>query len=402
MNKNSKNKIIYGYVRCETKHCANNFKILKVPKTLVGKQICQICKNVMFKVNVDKNLEVIENKKTKNKKKIDHFFKNLNINKLLNVLNNWKPELVYDLADKITECVKGYNDFNDEGEYFRSYLAPLIYTGELFKKLKLHFKITNCYSCIMYEDTLWNEAYVLYCNKDKKYRLINTEFRSNMHDAVHILDTITENKYKKISNKNNYYMKLLDEYVEKEYDYMFKDKNVDDDFFKSKNPPYYKPTKSLILPASYYKSYHREALHLEHVEKDTIEVSEVYSGKYLLGKKNGYGTIKYKSGDIYKGEFKMDLFNGVGEYTWANGLIYNGDWKDGKKNGKGTLTHPSGEKYSGDFKDDKKHGKGYYINPNGMNYDGGYKNDMFHGKGKFTDATGKVIEGTFKEGKLIK
>jgi len=56
MNKNSKNKIIYGYVRCETKHCANNFKILKVPKTLVGKQICQICKNVMFKVNVDKNL----------------------------------------------------------------------------------------------------------------------------------------------------------------------------------------------------------------------------------------------------------------------------------------------------------------------------------------------------------
>tara|TARA_B100001115_G_scaffold183462_1_gene182406 strand:+ start:1032 stop:2240 length:1209 start_codon:yes stop_codon:yes gene_type:complete len=402
MNKNSKNKIIYGYVRCETKHCANNFKILKVPKTLVGKQICQICKNVMFKVNVDKNLEVIENKKTKNKKKIDHFFKNLNINKLLNVLNNWKPELVYDLADKITECVKGYNDFNDEGEYFRSYLAPLIYTGELFKKLKLHFKITNCYSCIMYEDTLWNEAYVLYCNKDKKYRLINTEFRSNMHDAVHILDTITENKYKKISNKNNYYMKLLDEYVEKEYDYMFKDKNVDDDFFKSKNPPYYKPTKSLILPASYYKSYHREALHLEHVEKDTIEVAEGYSGKYLLGKKNGYGTIKYKSGDIYKGEFKMDLFNGVGEYTWANGLIYNGDWKDGKKNGKGTLTHPSGEKYSGDFKDDKKHGKGYYINPNGMNYEGSYKNDIFHGKGKFIDATGKVIEGTFKEGKLIK
>ena len=68
MNRNSKNKIIYGYVRCETKHCANNFKILKVPKTLVGKQICQICKNVMFKVNVDKNIEVIENKKTKNKK----------------------------------------------------------------------------------------------------------------------------------------------------------------------------------------------------------------------------------------------------------------------------------------------------------------------------------------------
>ena len=44
---------------------------------------------------------------------------------------------------------------------------------------------------------MWNEAYVLYCSKDKKYRLINTEFRSNMHDSVFILDTITEKNYKK-------------------------------------------------------------------------------------------------------------------------------------------------------------------------------------------------------------
>ena len=42
MNKNSKNKIIYGYVRCETKHCDNNFKLLKIPKILAGKQKCQI------------------------------------------------------------------------------------------------------------------------------------------------------------------------------------------------------------------------------------------------------------------------------------------------------------------------------------------------------------------------
>ena len=100
-----KNKTIYEYVRCEIKHCVNNFKLLKVPKILVGKQKCQICKNVMQNVKVDKNMEVVENKKTKNKRKIDHFYKNLNIDKLLNVLNNWKPELVYDLAEKITGCV---------------------------------------------------------------------------------------------------------------------------------------------------------------------------------------------------------------------------------------------------------------------------------------------------------
>ena len=65
-------------------------------------------------------------------------------------------------------------------------------------------------------------------------------------------------------------MKILDKYVEKEYDFMFKDKNVDDDFFKAKNPPYYKPVKTLILPESYYRSYHKEALSLEHVEKVNI------------------------------------------------------------------------------------------------------------------------------------
>ena len=48
---------------------------------------------------------------------------------------------------------------------------------------------------------------------------------------------------------------------------MFEDKNVDDDFFKAKNPPYYKPVKSLLLDSSYYQSYHKEALFLEHVEK---------------------------------------------------------------------------------------------------------------------------------------
>ena len=54
-----KKEPIYGYVRCETNHCVNNFQLLKVPKVLVGKQQCQICKNVMLGVKVDKNIEVV-------------------------------------------------------------------------------------------------------------------------------------------------------------------------------------------------------------------------------------------------------------------------------------------------------------------------------------------------------
>ena len=42
-------KIIFGYVRCEKKTCVNKYKPLKVPKILIGKQKCQICKNIMMK-----------------------------------------------------------------------------------------------------------------------------------------------------------------------------------------------------------------------------------------------------------------------------------------------------------------------------------------------------------------
>ena len=42
-------KIIYGYVRCEKKTCVNKYKPLKVPKILIGKQKCQVCKNIMKK-----------------------------------------------------------------------------------------------------------------------------------------------------------------------------------------------------------------------------------------------------------------------------------------------------------------------------------------------------------------
>ena len=60
MKKSSTTKTIYEHVRCETKHCDNNFKLLKIPKILAGKQKCQICKYVMKTVKVNKDIEVVE------------------------------------------------------------------------------------------------------------------------------------------------------------------------------------------------------------------------------------------------------------------------------------------------------------------------------------------------------
>ena len=76
MTKKSSNKeVIYGHVRCEKKTCANKYKPLKVPKILIGKQKCQVCKNVMQKVRLDKNAEVIHNKKSE-VRVIDYVYKN--------------------------------------------------------------------------------------------------------------------------------------------------------------------------------------------------------------------------------------------------------------------------------------------------------------------------------------
>ena len=47
-------------------------------------------------------------------KKIDHFYKNLDIEKLISVLDNWtKPNLLHFLVDEVTKCVNGYNEKNN-------------------------------------------------------------------------------------------------------------------------------------------------------------------------------------------------------------------------------------------------------------------------------------------------
>jgi len=39
-------------------------------------------------------------------KKIDHFYKNLSIDKLIDVLNSWEPDSSGTMAHELTKCVK--------------------------------------------------------------------------------------------------------------------------------------------------------------------------------------------------------------------------------------------------------------------------------------------------------
>ena len=104
--KSSNKKTIYGYVRCEKKTCANKYKPLKVPKILIGKQKCQICKNVMQKVRLDKNAEVIHNKKSE-LRVIDYVYKNFDVKKFHKIIDNYKVGMLNEFCKLVLNCVDG-------------------------------------------------------------------------------------------------------------------------------------------------------------------------------------------------------------------------------------------------------------------------------------------------------
>jgi hypothetical protein len=212
-------------------------------------------------------------------KKIDHFYKNLSIDKLIDVLNSWEPDSPGGMAHELTKCVKGYNNSNDEADYFELYLWELLLSGEFFLNLKEYFTINSYYRNEINEK-MWNMSYVLYCKKDKKHRLINNEACGSVaNDIFSILDTISDRDLKKIqktfryppiefdsptSHLHSYHMSILDGFIEKNYDSLFADKDQEDFFTKPKKP-YYFICGNFNLDKE-DREDNKEAIELEHVD----------------------------------------------------------------------------------------------------------------------------------------
>ena len=132
-------------------------------------------------------------------KKIEHLYNNFNINKFLDLVTSYKDAIAGDFADLIIKCIDGYNEKNDEEELFKYYLEELLKTGEFFIKLKKYFIIKEYFISVVVEQFLWNEAYVLFCKKDKKYRLIIAHHGSHSgQDCIYILKTIDKSFRKKL------------------------------------------------------------------------------------------------------------------------------------------------------------------------------------------------------------
>ena len=77
-----------------------------------------------------------------------------------------------------------------------------------------------------------------------------------------------------------------------------------------------------------------------------------YEGAFSSGKMTGQGTRYYSNG-IYTGSFVDGVLDGYGTYEWESGNSYEGYWKNGQRNGQGTFYYSNGTSDFGTWKDDK-------------------------------------------------
>ena len=134
-----------------------------------------------------------------------------------------------------------------------------------------------------------------------------------------------------------------------------------------------------------------------------------YEGEVREGKIDGFGIMKYPSGEVYEGFFVNSEQSGVGKITYTDGRVYEGQVDSGKPSGTGIFVYPQGgllEKYEGEVKNgeiegngeawfaDKGRYKGQWANGSlegiglwqrdGVSYEGEITNGLFHGYGKLT------------------
>ncbi|XP_029300670.1 alsin isoform X2 [Cottoperca gobio] len=160
-----------------------------------------------------------------------------------------------------------------------------------------------------------------------------------------------------------------------------------------------------------------------------------YDGRWLAGKPNGSGVLKWPDGRIYTGAFKDGLEDGFGEFVAPNKTLnkndeYQGHWKDGKMHGLGAYRYASGEVYDGSFQDSMRHGHGVLrsgkLNTScpsvfigqwlqdkktgygvfdditkGEKYMGMWQDHLRQGTGVVVTQFGLYYEGAFKDNKMM-
>lgn len=97
---------------------------------------------------------------------------------------------------------------------------------------------------------------------------------------------------------------------------------------------------------------------------------DVYEGDFKYGSRCGSGKLRNAQGELlYDGEWRNDLYNGLGKLHTVDDT-YKGKFLNGKRNGFGNALYKNGDNYKGFWSDDKKHGAGVMNCHKGWKYDG--------------------------------
>ena len=60
---------------------------------------------------------------------------------------------------------------------------------------------------------------------------------------------------------------------------------------------------------------------------------------------NGWAKLTYGTGEVYEGKWVNGKMNGWGKRTLKNGVVvYEGEWQDDKKHGRGVMRYENGGK----------------------------------------------------------
>uniref|UniRef100_A0A672PTJ6 Alsin Rho guanine nucleotide exchange factor ALS2 n=1 Tax=Sinocyclocheilus grahami TaxID=75366 RepID=A0A672PTJ6_SINGR len=125
----------------------------------------------------------------------------------------------------------------------------------------------------------------------------------------------------------------------------------------------------------------------------------VYCGTFKNGLEDGYA-----SGEVYEGSFRDSMRHGHGMLrsgklaSPSSSSVFVGKWVQGKRTGYGVCDDFSrGEKYMGMWLDDQRHGDGVVITQFGLYYEGNFCNNKMMGNGTLLCDDDTVFEGEFSE-----
>ncbi len=158
------------------------------------------------------------------------------------------------------------------------------------------------------------------------------------------------------------------------------------------------------------------------MEFDTRWGKGRYVGGFLNGEFHGYGRleipISFIASEVYSGQWVQGVREGRGKHWNGKGNLYIGQWQDNQRHGIGTYIFnlpewhenrhtefwfkDNTENYTGEFVNDHFHGQGAYRWSNGEKFVGGFFASEKHGPGTFYYETGTARQQLWNYGEFVR